>query len=153
MISSNKTKGFTLVELLIVIVVIAILAAISIVAYNGVTNKARDDERASDARSILNAAAAYNADNDKWPGASDLKGFDTIKLSSKALDGLGVATASGAVAEAADPNSGDKGKFGYKQCKDTSSAITGIQVTYWKDVLADGDPSDHLIRLKTGANC
>ncbi|MBB1563862.1 prepilin-type N-terminal cleavage/methylation domain-containing protein, partial [Candidatus Saccharibacteria bacterium] len=28
MISSNKTKGFTLVELLIVIVVIAILAAI-----------------------------------------------------------------------------------------------------------------------------
>ena len=46
MISSNKTKGFTLVELLIVIVVIAILAAISIVAYNGVTNKARDDERA-----------------------------------------------------------------------------------------------------------
>ena len=33
--SKNKVKGFTLVELLIVIVVIAILAAISIVAYNG----------------------------------------------------------------------------------------------------------------------
>ena len=45
MISSNKTKGFTLVELLIVIVVIAILAAISIAAYNGVSNKARDGER------------------------------------------------------------------------------------------------------------
>ena len=56
MISSNKTKGFTLVELLIVIVVIAILAAISIVAYNGVTNKARDDERVADARDIINAA-------------------------------------------------------------------------------------------------
>ena len=69
MISSNKTKGFTLVELLIVIVVIAILAAISIVAYNGVTQKARDDERASDARNIINAAASYHADNDKWPEA------------------------------------------------------------------------------------
>lgn len=35
-----KQTGFTLVELLIVIVVIAILAAISVVAYNGVTSRA-----------------------------------------------------------------------------------------------------------------
>ena len=36
----NK-RGFTIVELLIVIVVIAILAAISIVAYNGIQDRAR----------------------------------------------------------------------------------------------------------------
>ena len=35
-----KQKGFTIVELLIVIVVIAILAAITIVAYNGVQSRA-----------------------------------------------------------------------------------------------------------------
>lgn len=35
-------EGFTIVELLIVIVVIAILAAITIVSYNGITNKAND---------------------------------------------------------------------------------------------------------------
>ena len=58
MISSNKTKGFTLVELLIVIVVIAILAAISIVAYNGVTLKAREDKRSSDARNVLSAISS-----------------------------------------------------------------------------------------------
>jgi prepilin-type N-terminal cleavage/methylation domain-containing protein len=37
----TKVKGFTIVELLIVIVVIGILAAITIVAFNGVSNKAK----------------------------------------------------------------------------------------------------------------
>ena len=41
-IHSNRQKAFTLVELLIVIVIIGILAAISIVTYNGLTDKAND---------------------------------------------------------------------------------------------------------------
>ena len=34
-------QGFTIVELLIVVVVIAILAAITIIAYNGITTRTR----------------------------------------------------------------------------------------------------------------
>ena len=39
---ARKQKGFTIVELLIVIVVIAILATITIVAYNGVSQRAKE---------------------------------------------------------------------------------------------------------------
>lgn len=57
----KNTTGFTIVELLIVIVVIAILASISIVAYNGIRQRANNIKTISDARSVLNVAKAYRA--------------------------------------------------------------------------------------------
>jgi prepilin-type N-terminal cleavage/methylation domain-containing protein len=41
-VKSKQQNGFTIVELLIVVVVIAILAAITIVSYNGIQNRAKD---------------------------------------------------------------------------------------------------------------
>ena len=43
-----KQTGFTIVELLIVIVVIAILAAITVVAYNGIQNRGYDSTVSTD---------------------------------------------------------------------------------------------------------
>ena len=64
----NKFKSaFTIVELLIVIVVIAILAAITIVAYNGVQQRARDTERATELSSIQKALELYWADKGGYP--------------------------------------------------------------------------------------
>jgi len=51
----NKKSGFTIVELLIVIVVIGILAAITIVAYNGIQQRARVSTAQSDMRNIHQA--------------------------------------------------------------------------------------------------
>lgn len=47
MIKSGQ-NGFTIVELLIVVVVIGILAAIVVVAYNGITNSAKESAVQSD---------------------------------------------------------------------------------------------------------
>lgn len=64
----NKTaRGFTIVELLIVIVVIAILATISIVVYNGVQGRARDSKRYSDLKSIASALELYRVDQGGYP--------------------------------------------------------------------------------------
>lgn len=61
------TAGFTIVELLIVIVVIAILAAISVVAYTGVQSRARDSQRVQDIKVIAKALEMYYIDNGGYP--------------------------------------------------------------------------------------
>ena len=65
----NKTnqKGFTIVELLIVIVVIGILAAITIVAYNGIQNRAKTSAGQSLANNIVKKVEAYNSINSTYP--------------------------------------------------------------------------------------
>jgi len=57
----QSEKGFTIVELLIVIVVIGILAAIVIVAYNGVTQQANTSKARSNAQSVQKVLEAMNA--------------------------------------------------------------------------------------------
>ncbi len=63
----TRRQGFTIVELLIVIVVIGILAAISIVAYNGVQARARDSERKSELSVIDRYVKMYVAENGTVP--------------------------------------------------------------------------------------
>lgn len=57
----TSSRGFTIVELLIVIVVIAILATISTVAYTGIQTRAKDNKRAADIASIEKALRGYEA--------------------------------------------------------------------------------------------
>lgn len=66
----KQTTGFTIVELLIVIVVIAILAAISVVAYNGIQQRARNSQTLAGVRAYEKALKLYYADNGAYPAVT-----------------------------------------------------------------------------------
>lgn len=60
-------SGFTIVELLIVIVVVAILAAISIVAYNGIQDRAEASKTVTAVKAYKEALTMYRLDHGEYP--------------------------------------------------------------------------------------
>lgn len=60
-------SGFTIVELLIVIVVIGILSTITVVAYNGIVDRANATKALSMARNVSSIVNIFHAANDRWP--------------------------------------------------------------------------------------
>lgn len=69
----TKTKsGFTLVELLIVIVIISVLATLTVFGANKVSRDARDFSRKSTVAVITESLEKYYADNGEYPSVQSL---------------------------------------------------------------------------------
>jgi len=66
----SRTRGFTIVEILIVISIIGILAAVTIIAYNGVQQKARDTAVLSDTDAVASEMTRYSVNNNGVFGSS-----------------------------------------------------------------------------------
>lgn len=103
----TASSGFTIVELLIVIVVIAILAAITVVAFNGVQGRARDAQRVQDLKSIVKALEIYKVNTGDYPlpnstmvgGSVAASGWEVSTFGSSPTDFLAELRTSGTVSK------------------------------------------------------
>lgn len=77
----NKS-GFTLVELIIVIAIIAILITMSIASFGTITKRSRDTRRKSDIEQVRSALEAYRANNKFYPntGSGSYAEITTLPL-------------------------------------------------------------------------
>ncbi|MBU1160139.1 prepilin-type N-terminal cleavage/methylation domain-containing protein [Patescibacteria group bacterium] len=78
-----KNKGFTIIELMVVVAIIGILAALITISFSDAKAKSRDSRRMEDLKSLSNALNLFYANFHRFPisaGAIDLDGTasDTV---------------------------------------------------------------------------
>jgi general secretion pathway protein G len=135
----NKSKGFTIVELLIVIVVIGILATLVIVTFTGIQQKARNSQRQTDINAVDSHVESFFAQYGFYPSykdltnatfrASYLKGLDPAAL----VDPKGNSIASSAAAS---------GTYTYSYTPANSGSGT-CAVNTDTTIASDGTPQDN----------
>lgn len=90
MVSSQKTKnkGFTIVELLIVIIVIGILATLVIALFTSAKKKARDSQRQTDIVALQGYIEGYYAETGKYPTLANMNDTAAEGFRETSLEGL-----------------------------------------------------------------
>ena len=147
----RNSQGFTIVELLIVVVVIAILAAVTIVSYSGITARANESAIKLQASNFAKKAEAYNAEKGNYPltvgalaGSSNSYYFDTNYVN------ISTTTTQNTTNLSASDSYGTK-RLAVNPCGGTTaSTVTGMRINFWNPNKSGGAGIDF---ITIGSGC
>jgi len=116
---AKSHSGFTILELIVVIVIIGILTALFLSTYAGIERNQRNQERRYDIQEIYQQLEAYYVENSKYPTLDDMNSSSWLQINMKTLDQGSLKDPSGSSGSlAARP---EPGAFAY-QVSSTSGA-------------------------------
>lgn len=135
MLKSKKLqKGFTIVELLIVIVVIGILAALVLNTFAGVQKKARDQERVTDVKALATQLEVAYQNNGGYPLHAQI---DTQAEAIALLKGLdaGAGQPPGQAWNLTAATAANKDQYGYVPggCTLANNSCVSFALSYFKE--------------------
>lgn len=129
---NRKQQGFTIVELLIVIVVIGILAALVITTFTGIQQRGRNTERTTDIKALHSQLEAYYAQVGNYPTAGNLNDSAWVATNLRGLDKEALKAPNSDVYTVNDGD-GTTTKYGYKVepagCDNAAAATTCTKYT------------------------
>ncbi|MDX1765579.1 MAG: type II secretion system protein [Candidatus Saccharimonadales bacterium] len=124
----KNDSGFTIVELLIVIVVIGILAALVLNTFSGIQERARDTERRTDINSLSTQLEVYYADNGGYPDGSTA-GFEITTTNLPGMDDEARYDPNGNLVNlASDPDSATDNQYHYNPTGCTAGLCTTFEL-------------------------
>lgn len=119
-----SNRGFTLIEMLIVVAIIGILSALILVGLSSFRMRGRDARRIADVKQVQNALEIYYTKNLKYPtvngGAADTRWDDLTTQ----ITGAGV----GISQLPKDPLSSDPYLYDYQSCNNNQNYVIGVKL-------------------------
>lgn len=149
-------KGFSLLELLIVVAIIGLLTAIAIPGLRSAIVKAHISAVAADCRTLYNAFSQYHIDHQKFPNASTAPKFDLVSFEPLRREGYYrgrvVEKLEGGSADAYDSpdKAGDNAEYWIEMTLKIDNSIRFLVANSDEAPLAGGRMMDGIFMYKNG---